>query len=690
MRRLFTISFILLSQFAIGGIHYTWGTHSGFMGTINGSTAFGSPVTHGDTVQITGAFSSMPDLINFAGGISGDSIVIDLRGATWTSTSYTQTTWENLNFIKILGGRTLNYYYGNCNWSQKVYNIRVSGMNLTNQFGHYQNGQIAFQIGASSSNATPYNFMTYTHNSQDLTTTFHGVRFDNDTFNGFTNTTPIAVINDGAHNLVLDFEFDHNTCRNITSLSPGTGITGGSPGLLSGVILNFNIHHNDLDSFNANIGACQCTHSEWFFLVGYGKVEYNSFYGSFGSGIRGFPMVYAGIAGKGNIPGNALIIDNNYDKNLIAYSFAEANNTGVASNLISLGFTFTRTYCYYNTLDSTNIDVTDASHPTTKPFNPFESAVMSIYADSVSVWNNTIIHQAKDTFPDGLYKNVAITNSNGHSTGRDTAGNQVWLYYTGAGIDSNNYPNLLSTSPLRVSTANKTAPSNNNVSYNGVTRAAYPNNGVGAIYYSAGGSPPSCVTNISPGNGTTVAGQTSAALSWNSDGTATSYDLYFDGAFLLNQSGTTYTKTGLSANTSHTFYAIPRNATGPAVSCSGNSTSFTTASVPIPSCVTNTLPTAGSTIGTTTTASLAWNSDAAATSYSVYLYLNGGSIPGTPTTTISGATYSATGLTAGLVYKFFVIPNSTGGSASGCSTNATIFSTAAIGHPVKILTVRRK
>jgi hypothetical protein len=149
---------------------------------------------------------------------------------------------------------------------------------------------------------------------------------------------------------------------------------------------------------------------------------------------------------------------------------------------------------------------------------------------------------------------------------------------------------------------------------------------------SGGGSPPSCVTNISPANGTTVAGQTSSALAWNSDGTATSYDLYFDGVFLLNQSGTTYTKTGLTANTTHTFYAIPRNASGAATGCSGNSTSFTTAA-PVPGCTTNILPTPGSTVATTTTAALSWNAASGATSYDVFGPYIGGTPPGSPSYT---------------------------------------------------------
>src|SRR5206468_8960765 len=81
----------------------------------------------------------------------------------------------------------------------------------------------------------------------------------------------------------------------------------------------------------------------------------------------------------------------------------------------------------------------------------------------------------------------------------------------------------------------------------------------------------SCVVNTSPVDGSTVAAQTSATLSWPVAANASSYDVYlWSGATVPasaigNVSSTTYIVSGLTASTLYNWYIVPRNATGPAV-----------------------------------------------------------------------------------------------------------------------------
>ena len=200
---------------------------------------------------------------------------------------------------------------------------------------------------------------------------------------------------------------------------------------------------------------------------------------------------------------------------------------------------------------------------------------------------------------------------------------------------------------------------------------------------------PGCAINSAPVDGSTVATQTAANLSWSASATATSYDVYiWTGATApvtptANVTATTYSATGLTASTLYNWYVIPKNASGPAVGCDAtNKTTFTTAAIAVPVCATNTLPANASTIGTQTTATLTWGSVATATSYDVYIW-TGATAPVTPTANVTAATYSATGLTASTLYNWYVIPKNASGPAVGCdATNKTTFTTAAIPVPV--------
>jgi hypothetical protein len=92
--------------------------------------------------------------------------------------------------------------------------------------------------------------------------------------------------------------------------------------------------------------------------------------------------------------------------------------------------------------------------------------------------------------------------------------------------------------------------------------------------------------------------------------------------------------------------------------------SFAYALAPVPTCATYTSPADGST-GQVVNPSLTWGAVANATSYDVYIGV--GSLPSTPTATVTGTSYSAicNGLTT---YMWKVVPKNAQGEATGCAT----------------------
>jgi hypothetical protein len=93
-------------------------------------------------------------------------------------------------------------------------------------------------------------------------------------------------------------------------------------------------------------------------------------------------------------------------------------------------------------------------------------------------------------------------------------------------------------------------------------------------------------------------------------------------------------------------------------------------------CATNSSPADGATIGTQTTATLTWGAVATATAYDVYLW-TGATPPTSATATVATATYGASGLVAGTLYNWYVVPKNASGSATGCAvSNKTTFTTA--------------
>lgn len=92
---------------------------------------------------------------------------------------------------------------------------------------------------------------------------------------------------------------------------------------------------------------------------------------------------------------------------------------------------------------------------------------------------------------------------------------------------------------------------------------------------------PSCTTNITPANGATnVAYIPAVNFSWNASSSATQYDIYLNNTYVTTTTNANISLTGLSPNTSYSWYIVPVNAAGNATGCSSNATSFTTGPVP--------------------------------------------------------------------------------------------------------------
>lgn len=101
----------------------------------------------------------------------------------------------------------------------------------------------------------------------------------------------------------------------------------------------------------------------------------------------------------------------------------------------------------------------------------------------------------------------------------------------------------------------------------------------------------------------------------------------------------------------------------------------------IPGCATNLLPAANGVVGTGSTITLTWGAASGANSYDVYL----GTTP-TPTTLIGSNVTNNTMLytvpaTKDVTYYWYVVPKNANGSATGCTSNITSFTSAVIQAP---------
>ena len=172
--------------------------------------------------------------------------------------------------------------------------------------------------------------------------------------------------------------------------------------------------------------------------------------------------------------------------------------------------------------------------------------------------------------------------------------------------------------------------------------------------------------------------QTTTNLSWtaSTDNVAvTGYDVYQGTTLKATVTGTTYSVTGLAASTSYDFSVKAKDAAGN-ISAASNVATVITLSPPADT----TAPTAPTSLvasGTTTTSTnLSWTAstdNVGVTGYDVY---QGATLKAT----VTGTTYSVTGLTAGTAYTFSVKAKDAAGNISTSSNvvNVTTTSTALV------------
>ncbi|MEV4564374.1 glycosyl hydrolase family 18 protein [Nonomuraea sp. NPDC049419] len=178
-----------------------------------------------------------------------------------------------------------------------------------------------------------------------------------------------------------------------------------------------------------------------------------------------------------------------------------------------------------------------------------------------------------------------------------------------------------------------------------------------------------------PGNlRSTGVTNTSVTLAWNAstDNVAvTGYEIYRGGTLLATVTGTSHTDTGLSANTSYSYTVRARDAAGNRSGTSNTVTATTsgggggdTSAPSVPGNLRSTGVTGSS-------VALAWNAstdNVAVTGYEVHR-------GGTLVATVTGTTYTDTGLNANTSYSYTVRARDAAGNRSGTSNSVTATTT---------------
>ncbi|WP_445718380.1 reprolysin-like metallopeptidase [Flavobacterium sp.] len=169
--------------------------------------------------------------------------------------------------------------------------------------------------------------------------------------------------------------------------------------------------------------------------------------------------------------------------------------------------------------------------------------------------------------------------------------------------------------------------------------------------------------------------QTSTNLAWTAatdNVGVTGYDVYRGTTLLTTVTGTTYTASGLTASTAYTFTVRAKDAAGN-VSASSNTVNVTT----LAATTTDTTAPSASTLsasGTTqTSTNLSWTAatdNVGVTGYNVYQGT-------TLVTTVTGTTYTVTGLTAATTYSFSVKAKDAAGNLSTTSNTVNVTTLAA-------------
>lgn len=176
---------------------------------------------------------------------------------------------------------------------------------------------------------------------------------------------------------------------------------------------------------------------------------------------------------------------------------------------------------------------------------------------------------------------------------------------------------------------------------------------------------PSTPTNLTA-SGTT---QTSTNLSWTASTDnvgVTGYNVYRGTTLLTTVTGTTYTATGLTASTAYTFTVRARDAAGN-LSAASNTANVTTLANTTDTTAPST-PTLSASGTTQTSTNLSWTvstDNVGVTGYNVYRGT-------TLLTTVTGTTYTATGLTASTAYSFTVRARDAAGNLSAVSNTVNV------------------
>jgi chitodextrinase len=152
----------------------------------------------------------------------------------------------------------------------------------------------------------------------------------------------------------------------------------------------------------------------------------------------------------------------------------------------------------------------------------------------------------------------------------------------------------------------------------------------------------------------------------------TGYDVYRGTTLLTTVTGTTYTATGLTASTTYTFAVRAKDAAGN-VSASSNTVNVTTLAATTTDTTAPSTPTLSASGTSQTSTNLSWTTstdNVGVTGYNVYRGT-------TLLTTVTGTTYTATGLTASTAYSFTVRAKDAAGNLSVTSNTVNVTTLAA-------------
>jgi len=630
------------------GSRFTFPVHSGNPDITQSGTGY--TFSTYDTLTCTGAWTNFATIHN----ITGVGNMIDAYGVTVTNTSFQQLEWHDVDHLTIAGFQFTNYWaeiFMHFFHDNKILDIKGVN-NVANR-----HDQPLFNFD------WPYNAdMKFTGS---ISQTFYNDSIIGCKLDGYANAGSIitfgspwsttAEINRG---IAVTPYFERDTILNNTRNG-----SGGSVGAIQGTgpgakFINCAFYSID------GVGSSNNSHNQAIFWYGYIFVDGGGIYNSYASMTRTLPMQWTGLPGYAG--SNAFTqIQNTLSKHFLSYSAHEITTQGAGSRT-SNGFSFRKSVIIHNTVDST----TGLSYNGPSRYNG--KIVDLVDADSVTITGNVIFRPEMDfaTTPystDSAAHNGYFYAEIGAATTHFTLGtNYSARYSTGKVVDSIFYKPSAGSPMIGGIGA-----------FTNYTQDRYGvpiDSNKGAAAYVTPGVPPNCTTNI---NATSVT-QTSAVLNFNAAaGGPTGYQIWINGVLIDSATSSPHTETGLTANTLISWYVVPYNTFGNATGCSANATTFTTLPNP-PNCTTNITPVDGTTLTTANSANLSWNAATGSpTGYNIYIYLFGGS-PGSITYTTATTSQTAVGLTQNTHYSYMVVPFNTGGSASGCTGNATSFTTANI------------